>query len=252
MTPILSTARIASSEAGSSSPSAAPRPVPGTGLWRRVAAALLALGLVLASSLPAQALTRQEEVIEQSRLTLIRLMTSQEFPQLSRYLANARGVLIVPELVRGGFVLGAEGGTGVLVLRQPSGGWGQPTFVSLAAGSIGLQVGGQVSQVVMTLMTDEAVVTMLSDEFTLGADANVAFANVGAGIEAGTALDRNADIYAFSFADGLFVGAGLEGTVISEIRRFNEAYYGSGATAEQVRAGLYVNPHANILLNELP
>ena len=223
-----------------------------TGPGHRLTTFLVALVVALAASLPAQALTRQEEVIEQSRLTLLRLLDSEEFPQLRSYAANARGVLIVPELVRGGFVIGAEGGTGVLLLRQTDGQWGYPTFMSLAAGSIGLQVGGQVSQVVMTLQTDEAVVTMLSDDFALGADANVAFANVGAGIEAGMALDRNADIYAFSYADGLFVGAGLEGTVIREIEEFNGTYYGDGATAEQVRAGLYRNPHADVLRSALP
>lgn len=219
---------------------------------RSILAVVVALILALVSTLPAHALTRQEEVVEQSRLTLLRLLDSDEFPQLRRFLADARGVLIMPELVRGGFVLGAEGGTGVLVLRQIDGSWGYPTFVSLAAGSIGLQVGGQVSQVVMSIQTDEGVVTMLRDEFTVGADANVAFANVGAGIEAGTALDRNADIYAFSYADGLYLGAGLEGTVMSNIEGFNADYYGTGATAEQVRAGLYQNPHADILRAVLP
>ncbi len=247
MSPISSSASPMPS-IGAARPSV-PRP---SVISRRLVAFVTALLVTLAASLPAQALTRQEEVIEQSRLTLMRLIDSEEFPQLRSYLANARGVLIVPELVRGGFVLGAEGGTGILLLRGVDGQWGYPTFMSLAAGSIGLQVGGQVSQVVMTLQTDEAVVTMLSDDFTLGADANAAFANVGAGIEAGMALDRNADIYAFSYADGLYVGAGLEGTVIREIEEFNAAYYGTGATAEQVRAGLYQNPQADILRTQLP
>ena len=219
---------------------------------RRLAAFLTALVIAFAASLPAQALTRHEELIEEARLTLLRLLDSEEFPQLRRFLVNARGVMIMPELVRGGFVLGAEGGSGVLMLRQVDGTWGYPTFISLAAGSIGLQVGGQVAQVVMSIQTEEGVTTMLQDAFTLGADANVAFANVGAGIEAGTALDRNADIYAFSFADGLYAGASLEGSVLSNIGEFNEAYYGQGVTAEQVRAGLYRNPHADILRNLLP
>lgn len=93
---------------------------------------------------------------------------------------------------------------------------------------------------------------MLSDEFTLGADVNAAIANYGAGLEAGTALDRNADMYAFSYNSGLFVGAALEGMVMSNLEEWNQQYYAAGATPEAIRAGLYTNSHADILRQALP
>ncbi len=206
----------------------------------------------LGFSQSSEALSPQEELIEESRLTVLRLVDGGDYPQLRTYIQNARGIMIIPELVRGGFVLGGEGGTGVMLLRQVDGSWGYPTFVSVASGSVGIQIGGQISEVVLTVMTDEGVNTMLSDEFTLGADLNAAAANYGVGIEGGTALDRNAEMYAFSYNSGLFVGGALEGTVLSNLEDWNQNYYAPGATAEAIRAGLYTNSHAEILRQTLP
>ena len=92
----------------------------------------------------ALALTQQQEVLDKSRISFDKLITSVEFGELPGYMKQSKAVLIFPELYKGGFILGAEGGYGILSARGGDG-WSQPAFYDLVAGSLGLQIGGQVS-----------------------------------------------------------------------------------------------------------
>src|SRR3546814_2006726 len=97
-------------------------------------------------------------------------MADKEFFELPKFIKAAKGILIVPQLVKGGFIIGAEGGSGVFLARGTDGSWSPPAFYTLGAGSIGLQIGGEVKEVVFVMMSDKAVDAMLSSEFKLGAD----------------------------------------------------------------------------------
>ncbi len=228
-------------------------------LFRSVARQLLsamllcAVSLVMANGRIAQAASPAEELVAESRFTIERLLADPDFFELKPFIERSRGVLIIPELVKGGFIVGGEGGSGVLLVRGSDGTWSSPAFYTLAAGSIGLQIGGQVSEVVFTLMNDGAVNSMLGDEFKLGADASVAVGPIGAGLEASTTTNFNQDIYAFSKAVGLFGGGALEGAKIFDRTEWNESYYGKGASPKAiVIERRFANPDADKLRMSLP
>ncbi len=225
--------------------------------WRaRTGFALAPLALIFtlaAMSLPAAADIKGNELVEESRFSLERLSSDPNMPELQKYLSKARGVLIIPELIKGGFILGGEAGSGVLLVKGADGTWSAPAFYTLAAASIGLQIGAQVSEIIFTVMTDSAVEALLSSEFKLGADASVAMGPLGAGIKASMTTNVGFDIYAFSHASGLFGGGALEGAKLFSRQEWNDEYYGAAAPARSVVIERkFFNPQADKLRDALP
>jgi lipid-binding SYLF domain-containing protein len=199
----------------------------------------------------ALALTQQQEVLDKARISFDKLITSVEFGELPGYMKSAKAVLIFPELYKGGFVLGAEGGSGVLSVRGAEG-WSQPAFYDLAAGSIGLQIGGQVSEVVLTVMSDKAVQAVLTDQMKFGGDMSIAVGPIGKGLSAETTTNFQADVYSFAKTAGLFGGVSFEGAGIIKKDDWNRAYYGQGATPRGiVLEGKFKNPNTQALLKSL-
>ncbi|KAF0138167.1 MAG: hypothetical protein FD153_1486, partial [Rhodospirillaceae bacterium] len=139
---------------------------------------------------------------------------------------RARAVLVVPSLVKAGFILGAEYGNGVLMARDPgTTRFTGPAFFKVVAGSIGLQAGVQEAEVVFIIMTDRGLSAVLDNRFKAGAGVSVAFIR-GVGIEAATTSNIGADIYAFALTTGLFGGGALDGTVIEPRTDWNNHFYG--------------------------
>ncbi len=194
---------------------------------------VLAFGFLLAAARPAPA-GDAEKLVETSRFTVQRLLDDKDFFKLHNYLRRAKGVLIIPQLIKGGLILGAEAGSGVLMVRGSDGTWSPPAFYTLAAGSIGLQIGGQVSEVVFTVMNDGAVDALLKNEFKLGADISVAVGPLGAGLEASATTNFDADVLAFSKSAGLFGGGALEGAKIFERPELSAEFYGVEATPRSI------------------
>lgn len=223
---------------------------------RRLLAGAGGLGLLAALGAmvrPAAALTREEELVEDCRLTVQSLLSDPDFEWLDDYIRRARGVMIFPDLVKGGFIVGGEGGTGVLLARLADGSWSYPAFYFMGAASVGLQIGGQVSEVVLTVMNDDAVDRILRNNFKLGADASVALGPIGRGAEAGTAGGFDNDIYTFGRAVGLFGGISLEGAVLADEPERNRYYYGRDvASRAVVYEGAVSNVQADALRNALP
>ncbi len=216
---------------------------------RTHAIALLLLLVAVTAGLapPARAMTAEEELVERARLTLSSMMADPNFTVVHQFIASSRAVLIVPRLYRGGFIFGGEGGAGVLLVRRADGSWSYPGFYLMAAGSFGLQIGGQISEVVLCVMSERGLSSLLNRYVTLGADASVALVAVGAGIDARTGIGLDSDMYAFSRNRGAFAGGTLEGSVVAEQGRRNQAYYSAGATAEAIFAGQFVNRQADPL-----
>lgn len=206
----------------------------GSAIPRGLRLAAAALFLLSLSSVTARAETEAEALVTEARLTVERLMADKDFFQLPDYIKGAKGIYIIPQLVKGGFIVGAEGGTGVFLARGSDGSWSPPAFYTMAAGSIGLQIGGEVKEVVFVLMSDKAVDAMLSSEFKLGADASISVGPIGRGVEASRTTDFTSDIYAFSKSVGLFGGGALEGAKIFERTALNHDYYALGATARSI------------------
>jgi len=207
------------------------------GSAKRILAVLaLASMAVLGPTAQAQAKTDgQQRVVERARLALDAFLDDPNFKQMRVYVQNAYAVLIVPELLKGGFFFGAEYGIGVLLVRDPqTGTWGEPAFYSLYGGSVGLQFGGQTSDVVFTIMNEGAVDKLLNHGIKLGADAGVAAGRLGVSIGAGTTTHFGDDIYVFAKSKGLFGGFWLDGTYIRANDDWNRAYYGHPVDPRQI------------------
>ena len=218
--------------------------------------AAAALAVMTAAAAPARADDRAnaEELVDDAYHVVNQMLQNNEFEALPRYLENAQGVMIYPALVKGGFILGGEGGSGVLMVRGSDGSWSSPAFYTLAAGSIGLQIGGQVSKAVLTIMNEGAVRAMMVDGFKFGGDISVAVGPIGAGLEAATTGNFSEDVYVFSSAVGLFGGGSLEGAGLFEKNAYNYAYYDSGQATPHAVAieRRYSNTQADRLRSLLP
>ncbi len=214
---------------------------------------VLAPLLLAAANGPAVALTEPEDLVERARLSLVRLMSHRDTPELNDYIGRAHGVFIVPSLIKGGFIIGGKGGAGVMLVKGSDGSWSSPAFYTLAAGSIGLQIGGQVSEAVFTLMNDGAVDAILSNNAKLGGDLSVAIGPIGKGLEASTTTNLSADVYAFSTAVGAFAGGALEGAAFIDRQSYNDQYYNAYAPARAIVIDRkFYNGHADPLRAALP
>lgn len=199
-------------------------------------AALIGLVLFAVTATPAAAKTdSQERVVERARLVLDSFLDDPTFEDMRVYVQNAYAVLIVPEALKGGFVLGAEYGIGVLLVRNvDTGSWGQPAFYSLFAGSVGLQAGGQSSDIVLTVMNQGAVEKLMTNGVRLGGNLSIAVGRMGGGVGAGTTTHFGEDVYMFAKNKGLFGGLALEGAWLGAKEDWNQAYYGRPITPEEI------------------
>lgn len=148
-------------------------------------------------------------------------------------LGKAECVAVFPSVIKAGFVVGGRGGRGVASCRTPLG-WSAPVFLTLGGASIGFQIGVQSTDFVMLFMNDNGMNSMLSDEFTLGADASVAAGPVGRQAGASTDIKMNAKILSYSRSKGLFAGLELKGVVIKPDADDMRAVYGAEKTAKTV------------------
>lgn len=219
----------------------------------RLLLAAVALALFGFGAAPATADTDQEILVTEAQWTLEKLLKDEKLGNMPKFLNQARAVYIVPSLYKGGFVLGAEGGKGVVLAKGADGTWSSPAFYTLAGGSIGLQIGGQVSEVVFTIMNEAALKAIIEDNFKLGGDVSIAMGPIGAGIEAGTTTNFEADVYAFSHAVGLYGGGSIEGSAILNDDDDNQTYYGTAAAPEAILLERrFNNPQAEPLRKLLP
>jgi lipid-binding SYLF domain-containing protein len=171
--------------------------------------------------------SRSERLLEQSRLVLRDFLEDEQYQRMRVYVQNAYAIMIVPDLLKGGFLAGAERGTAVMMIRDPQSGlWGQPAFYDVYGGSLGLQFGIQSSDVVFTVMNQNAVKKIVGSGFTMGADASVAAGRVGARIGAATTTSFGEDLYIFAKNQGLFGGFAVDGSYVSPKDNWNAAYYG--------------------------
>jgi lipid-binding SYLF domain-containing protein len=144
-------------------------------------------------------------------------------------LADAQAIAIIPNVVKGGFIIAGRFGRGVVLVRDPSGAWRAPLFMTFTGGSVGWQVGLQSTDVVLVFKNRKGLETMLNgSEFTLGADASVAAGPVGRQTSAGTDLKLSAEVYSYSRSRGLFAGVALDGSVLKIDNRAVAAYYANG------------------------
>jgi lipid-binding SYLF domain-containing protein len=163
----------------------------------------------------------QQVLIDQAGTTLSNFMRDPEMKWLQQNIGRAKAVLISPEIVKAGFIVGGSGGRAVLVARN-GGKWVGPAFYTLATASIGFQAGVAASEMVTLVMTDKGMNSMMASSFKFGGDASVAAGPVGAGAQSNV----TADLIAFSRSKGVYGGLNLDGTVVSSNSDWDKAYYG--------------------------
>jgi lipid-binding SYLF domain-containing protein len=141
-------------------------------------------------------------------------------------LRNASGIAIIPDVIKAGFVVGGRYGTGILVVRDKDGNWSNPSFITVAGGSVGWQIGVEAIDIVLVFKNERNINRILSGKFTLGADASVAAGPVGREAQAATDIQLKSEIYSYSRSRGLFAGLALAGSVLSIDEEDNAAFYG--------------------------
>ncbi len=157
-----------------------------------------------------------------------------EIPQ--SILSKARCVAVVPDMVKGGFIIGGRHGRGVVTCRTANG-WSAPAFMTISGGSWGAQIGVEKVDLVLLFMNDKGVQSLLNDNVKLGADASVAAGPVGRSAEASTDVKLNSEILSYSRTKGLFAGLELSGAAVRPDEDSTRDFYGQNINFRTLLAG---------------
>src|SRR5437660_8828056 len=158
-------------------------------------------------------------------------------------LSNAKCILVVPDLIKGGFVFGGKHGRGVATCRSASG-WSAPAFVSVGGGSWGLQVGIEGVDLVMLVMNDQGLQHLLSSKFELTGEGSVSAGPVGRHASAGTDWKMNTEMLTYSRSKGAFAGLTLEGAVVQQDNDSTHAIYGKHMMFRNILSGKVATPRS--------
>jgi lipid-binding SYLF domain-containing protein len=172
-----------------------------------------------------QAQVREDAIVRDSAAVLNEIMAIELSGIPMSMLAEAHGVAIIPNVIKGSFVIGARHGKGVLLVRADDGNWHAPSFVSLTGGNVGWQIGVQATDVILVFKTRKSIDGILSGKLTIGADAAAAAGPVGRKAAAATDGRLRAEIYSYSRSRGLFAGVSIDGSVLQVDHFANAAYY---------------------------
>jgi len=187
----------------------------------------------------------QQGLVDKARVIFESFMADKNQAWLKENLNQAKGLIIIPSLLKAGFVVGGSGGSGVLIVKDhKTGQWSQPAFYTLGSGTFGLQIGAQAAEVIMMVRTQKAVDKLFTSSFKLGGDTSIAVGPVGGGIKSNIV----ADIVSFTRAKGAYAGISLEGSVIKTRDKWNEAYYGKAVSPiDIIVKGSVSNPGSKAL-----
>jgi lipid-binding SYLF domain-containing protein len=200
-------------------------------LYAPLAVAVLSIGLLLAGCATPDTRQAAEQEMRTAEATLGNFEKDPEMTWFRDNLKNARAVIISPRVTRAAFVFGGSGGDAMVFARDAEGArWVGPAFYSMGAGSVGFQIGVDVSEVAILVMTDKALDALLSPSFKLGADASIAAGPVGAG----TSSTVTTDLVSFARSRGAYAGLSLEGVVIKPDSGANDAFYGRAVSPADI------------------
>ena len=186
----------------------------------RIAALLCAFSVV--APVTAQSPTNPQKLVTDAQKTLDNFVRDPDQTWIRENIGRAKALLIVPQIVKGGFIFGGSGGPGVLVARSGTTGVG-PAFYDLATASVGFQAGVEVSEAVVVVMTDKGLNSLMATTFKVGGDASIAAGPVGAGAKSTV----TADLVSFTRSKGIYGGLNLDGTVVHANTDWNGQFYGA-------------------------
>jgi len=208
---------------------------------------LISSALMLSLSIPAVTLAsdKDDDVsrIHRSAEVFKDIMSTPDKGIPQELLESAKCVAIVPGEKKFAFIVGGNWGRGVAMCRTGSG-WSAPMFIAVDGGSVGYQIGGSSTDIVMLFMNDKALQSLMSDKFKLGADASVAAGPVGRKAEASTDAKMKAEILTYSRAHGVFAGVSLDGSAVQADKSGDEAMYGADITRRAILDGKVKGPES--------
>jgi lipid-binding SYLF domain-containing protein len=210
------------------------------------AAAAIAAALVVGSAAQASDETR---LVEKATRVAEHMKSDPAFSAAQDMLHRARAVLIIPGLVKGGFIFGAEGGDGVLMKRIGNK-WSSPAFYSMGSASFGLQIGLEKAEIVMLIMSDRALRGIQHDEFKIGAGGGITAVTLSSGAEGATS-GHGGDIVVWTSATGAYGGLTFNGSVIKPRHEWNADYYGKRVSVPVILSSGVRNPDSRALQAEL-
>jgi SH3 domain-containing YSC84-like protein 1 len=195
--------------------------------------------------MPVKSQEKQEDKIAASTRVL------QDFGKMKEsipadLLKITEGIIIVPRLINGGFVLAAKRGKGIAMVKLPDGTWSNPAFVTITGGSVGLQAGVQSIDLVLIFKSSETLEKIGNGSFTLGGDISATAGPVGRNSTASTDYKLEAEVYSYSRSRGLFAGISLSGAAIDIDSKANEAFYGKSIDAKTLFSNGTENTTASV------
>ena len=201
------------------------------GMPRAVAAAVTAGIVVGVGALRAQSV-EADRVAEAARvLEEILAAPDQGIPK--SILEKAQAIVVIPSTIKGAFVVGGQRGNGI-ISGKTNGSWSPPAFVTLTGGSIGLQIGGQATDIVLVVMNERGLENLMRNSFKIGGSASVAAGPVGREAIAATDVRFQAEILSYSRSRGLFAGVSVAGSTLQTDRDANEKIYSVGYNTRQI------------------
>ncbi len=198
-----------------------------------VTASILSM-FVICSAGASFATPEQDSRIWEAKQVMAEVMMTPEQSIPEELLAKANAIAIYPNVLKAGFIFGGRFGRGVVLRKDDNGKWGPVAFSTIGGGSWGLQIGGSATDLILVIMNERGLNGLLSNNFTVGADAAVAAGPVGRNSEAATDLTLRAGIISYSRSRGLFAGMALDGAVLTQDNNSNTAYYGKSLTSRDI------------------
>lgn len=172
----------------------------------------------------------EASIVDGATGTIREIMTTPGKGIPTKLFADAQGLVIIPDMVKAGFVVGVKHGRGVVLVRDPNGAWRLPQFVSITGASLGWQAGIQATDLILVFRTEKSVRGLLSGKFTIGADASAAAGPVGRDVAAATDAQMKAEILSYSRSRGLFAGVSVDGSNLKMNTAETDAYYRPAGT----------------------
>lgn len=200
---------------------------------------IASLCFCLSTSICANAASSKQDLqdrIDSAKGVLDQIMDAQDSTIPKNILQQATCVGVVPGMIKGAIIFGAQYGQGVVTCRTGHG-WSAPVFIRLAGGSWGLQIGGQSTDLILVAVNSRGFQDLLKSKFKIGADASAAAGPVGRAGQAATDWKMNAELLSYSRNKGIFAGISLDGTGVTQNKVDTETYYGAPQSFENVLKG---------------
>src|SRR5436305_6373580 len=201
------------------------------------------IGLVGTAAWAGSARQDTDARLQRSVTVLHAIMSTPDKSIPEEVLSNAKCILVVPDLIKGGFVFGGKHGRGVATCRTAEG-WSAPALVSVGGGSRGLQIGIEDVDLVMLVMNDQGMQHLLSSKFELTGEGSVSAGPVGRHASAGTDWKMNTEMLTYSRSKGVFAGLTLEGAVVQQDNDSTHAIYGKHMMFRNILSGKAVTPRS--------